>query len=55
MFVEILEKSPNFEDRGGESSPPLYIKIFIFLLTMRWLLFTFLESCLIWSGTWAIL
>ena len=35
MFVEILEKSPNFEDRGGESSPPLYIKIFIFLLTMR--------------------
>ena len=35
MFVEILEKSPNFEDRGGECSPPLYIKIFIFLLTMR--------------------
>lgn len=23
MFVEILEKSPNFEDRGGECSPPL--------------------------------
>lgn len=35
MFDEILEKSPNFEDRGGECSPPLYIKIFIFLLTMR--------------------
>lgn len=25
MFVEILEKSPNFEDRGGECSPPLFI------------------------------
>ena len=25
MFVEILEKSPNFEDRGGEHSPPLIL------------------------------
>ena len=25
MFVMILEKSPNFEDRGGESSPPLIL------------------------------
>ena len=25
MFVEILEKSPNFEDRGGECSPPLIL------------------------------
>lgn len=25
MFVMILEKSPNFEDRGGGCSPPLYI------------------------------
>ncbi len=24
MFVEILEKSPNFENRGGECSPPLF-------------------------------
>ena len=23
--VEILEKSPNFEDRGGECSPPLIL------------------------------
>lgn len=28
MFVEILEKSPNFEDRGGECSPPLLYKFF---------------------------
>ena len=27
MFVEILEKSPNFEDRGGECSPPLILYI----------------------------
>ena len=33
MFVEILEKSPNFEDRGGECSPPLFIsKSLSFLL-----------------------
>ena len=25
MFVELLEKSPNFEDRGGECSPPLIL------------------------------
>ena len=25
MFVEILEKSPNFEGRGGECSPPLIL------------------------------
>lgn len=25
MFVDILEKSPNFEDRGGECSPPLIL------------------------------
>ena len=25
MFVMILEKSPNFEDRGGEHSPPLIL------------------------------
>ena len=25
MFVDILEKLPNFEDRGGESSPPLIL------------------------------
>ena len=25
MFVMILEKSPNFEDRGGECSPPLIL------------------------------
>ena len=25
MFDEILEKSPNFEDRGGECSPPLIL------------------------------
>ena len=28
MFVMILEKSPNFEDRGGECSPPLLYKFF---------------------------
>ena len=27
MFVEILEKSPNFEGRGGECSPPLILYI----------------------------
>ena len=27
MFVMILEKSPNFEDRGGECSPPLILYI----------------------------
>ena len=27
MFVEILEKSPIFEGRGGECSPPLILYI----------------------------